>query len=76
MLRLLADTNNRLLVVVFLKTTDTKDRRDFWYQPLKWPDANIVIFVPPHISSSYEILPIQFLWQLLKWTATKKVSIF
>jgi hypothetical protein len=44
MLRLLADTNNRLLVVVFLKTTDTKDRRDFWYQPLKWADTNIVIF--------------------------------
>jgi hypothetical protein len=24
--------------------TDTKDHRDFWYQPLKWADTNIVIF--------------------------------
>jgi hypothetical protein len=57
-----------------IKMTDTKDRCAFWYQPLKWADTNIVIFLPAHISSSYEILPAHFLWRLLKWAAHKKVK--
>jgi hypothetical protein len=43
MVDLPTDTNNGLLVAA-VKTTDTKDWCDFWYQPLKWADTNIVIF--------------------------------
>jgi hypothetical protein len=75
MVGLPADTNNRLLVAAFLRRPIPKIGVIFYIGRLSGQTPILRFFVLPHISRSYEILLAHFLWWLLKWAATKKLSI-
>jgi hypothetical protein len=70
------DTNNILLVAAVLRRPIPKISVFFYIDLLIGPTPILWFLVPTHISTSYEILPAHFLWQLLKWAATKKLSMF
>jgi hypothetical protein len=71
-----ADINNILLVATVLRWPIPKIGVLFDIGFLSGSISILWFLVLAYLNSSYEILPTHFLWRLLKWAATQKLSMF